>query len=468
MTARLAVVMMLGFAPVPASADRGKDREVVLAASDFYAATVGGATALAAADVATSLFYEGHGLRIDAVDRESVIGAPGRHELHELNFVLGDPHDLVAFRVGRQRVAGGFWLLVDGVAVRRSPTEGLTFELVGGVRAFSNGRAELILRPKPNLVPLLAVTASYRSQRAQLAASVVGTRDVLTLRRGLDPLSGAFGANGETSGTPITVTRELPELFIDASGAVQASQAITAFGGMSVGNRYEVELSPRPELLEADPALRSRLLRSLSVFAAIDHRMTSRHRVTWSLVTVRAKTTFQVTDDAVRRPSASFVEVGARYRFTASARVRWLAHLKLRERDGGLVVHPTAGLTLGPRSRGTTFELEVGAAVRTGVPQAVGFQPRRTWVVDASLRHRAALGELRLGVQYSDVLPGATIPDRDDAPVALQLYPYTLEAQQFAYARTFVERGHWFAGADLEAALGHAQLRAFVQFGYAR
>jgi hypothetical protein len=447
----------------------------LMLAVDSYVSSLGGDLDTAAvADVATTIFYEYGGprdvyaIRFDLVDRESLIGGLPRRELHELNLTLGRERDPLSVRIGRQRVPGGFWLFADGIAVRHAISKRTTVAVVGGLRSFSNARAELLLRSAPVFAGVAGLAVTVQTDHSQLGASLVSTRDIVTLPRGLDPVLGAFEASATTPGTPLRSTHVLPELFVDVSAITQPSKRVTAFGGITVGNRYEVELSPRPDLLIDDPTVRSRLLRSLGAFAAVDHRPSRHHRFLWSLNTVIAKTTFEVDGDDTERPSASFVEVGGRYRWTASKRLRWTAGNRLRFRDGSLVERSTLGVLVGHPER-TSLAIEAGVDLRLGKPTGEGYVARRSWVTNASLQHRSGGLDARVGVSYADVLPGSTIAAlREDAPVELRLFPFTLEAQRFTYVRAMYQAERWSIGADIEWALTNDQARALLQIGYAR
>jgi hypothetical protein len=463
-----------GLALASATAHSEPVRDHFAAAVDVYAANVGGETTAAIADVATSIVYEHggpedrFGLRFDLVDRESMIGGGPRRELHELNVTFGRAKDPISARFGRQRVVGGFWLFADGVALRHAITKATRIDVVAGLRAFSNARAELVLRRRPIALPLVALSATRTTARSQLGASIVATRDVVTLGRGFAPSLGAFEGSGVTPGAPIVASYVLPEVFVDVSALAQPSSTLTLFGGATAGNRYEVELSPRPDLLIDDPTVHPRLLRSFGGFAAVDHRPSKRHQFLWSANAVLAKTKFEVTGDDAVRPSASFLELGARYRFRATPALRITAGNRLRRRDGDLVERPTLGVVLGQPAR-TSIVVETGVDLRFGSPRGEGFAARRSWVVNASIQQRAGELDARAGIHYADALPGSQVDRlREDAPVELQLFPYTLEAQRFAYARTHLQLGHWSVGCDLEWALEHVQLRALVQIGYAR
>lgn len=442
-TAALAVLGALG----AASSARADVR--VLVAADSYVATTSGVSSEAAADIAWSAHVESRGADRDAVldwvERESLIGATPRRELHELAYVeRGIPG--LELTLGRFRVPGGFWLMADGAEVALR-SDAIAAGVFGGSRSFTNGRSDTLLTSAPHPLPLAGAAITTRGE-IQATASYTYTADRVSLYRG----------------DGVMATSREPEQFVDGELAAPVGAHGFFTVGANAGSRYLVSYPTADARITDDPALENAWFGSQSAYALYDARLGD-WRLDGGASALRTKLG-QAGDPHLAAINGSFVEgtlratwrggragrVDGRYRARvwADHRLSHRAEVSGQWRRGALEVSARVGLD-----------------VHQGAMTAPGMVASRTLLYRASLGRKTSGSDLAVGVAavaaLGDELSAGPAQDAGD-----QRAPYTLEARSYGFVRAFATRGGWFGGIDGEANLRGDGVRALVQIGYSR
>lgn len=432
---------------VAASDARAELRALV--AGDCYLATVPRSDVDHVGTVALSAHVEWtaaeRSAALDWVSRESLFGGPPRRELHELRYLeQGLPG--LELTLGRFRVPGGFWLIVDGagVALRR---DRLSVGVFGGSRSFTNGRAETLLTSAPAPLPLVGAQVTTRGELAASLAYVL-TADRVSLYRGQG----------------MTATARTPEQFLDAELATALGRAGFVTAGASVGTRYLVTYPTSLDALTAAPALDSQWFSAQSGYAMIDYKL-GQWRLGGVASAVRTKLA-QATDPQLQSFSGSYVDATARAQWRPSP--QWRANARYRLRlwaDGRRAQRAEAEASW---SRGAwRAQGRLGLDAHDGDREAPGLVSTRTLFYRASAGARTAHVELSAGVAataaLADELTSAPGADERD-----QRAPYTLEARSYVFAHAFATWGQWFAGVDAEASWRGEGARTLLQLGWSR
>lgn len=420
-----------------------------LIAADTYLATVPGAAVEYAGSAALSAHVEWARERqravLDWVSREDLFGGPARRELHELSYVERRLPGL-ELTLGRFRVPGGFWLIVDGagVAVRRGR---LTAGVVGGSRSFTNGRAETLLTASPAPLPLVGAVATLRGAWAASVA-YVATADRISLYRGQGSLA----------------TERVPEQFLDAELARPLGRAGFVTAGVSLGSRYLVTYPTAQADVTAAPTLTTRWFAAQSAYAMLDWRLGA-----WRLGAVASAVRTklgQVADPELASFSGSYGEGTARAQWRPGPKWQLDARYRLRRwADGRRAqrVESTASWRRGP----WLAQGRLGLDAHHSDDEAPGLASTSTLFFRASAGHKTARTEVVAGAAATAALgdelslaPGIDAGDRRA--------PYTLEARSFGFVRAFATAGAWFAGFDGEASWRGQGVRALLQLGWSR
>jgi hypothetical protein len=434
---------ILALAASPAAADvRG------LVAADGYVA--GTAHTTDVADIAWSAHVDWRealrGAVFDWVERESLVGDTPRRELHELAYTER-ALDPLAITVGRFRVPGGFWLIADGASVT---ARGNVVELsaYGGSRSFTNGRAETLLTPSPNPLPLVGAAVTTRGDIAT-ALSYTYTNDRVVLYRGLGEMD--------------SVTQ--PEQFADAEVLAAIGDDVYITGGATMGSRYLVTYPTDAARIADDPRLENVWFGSQAAYALVDWRL-GEWRLDAGAAALRTKLGQGSADN---QPFASITgsfgegtlraswrhdrtwRVDARYRarLWADRRVAHRAQASAAWQHGALVVEAMAGVDVHRNPR-----------------MVPGFTKSTSLLYRASVGRKTDASELAVGAAAVSAIGDEAQAGPDDTADARA--PYTLEARSYAFVRTFARAGAWFGGLDGELDFTGGGLRALLQIGCAR
>ena len=394
----------------------------VLVAADSYLATTPSIATDSAADVAWSAHVEARdperSLVIDWVERESLIGAAPRRELHELSYVeRGIPG--LEVTLGRFRVPGGFGLALRAGAV--------TAGAFAGSRSFTNGRSETLLTSAPHPLPLVGAAVTLRGE-LQAALSYTYTADRVALYRG----------------DGVIATSRQPEQFIDAELASAIGEHGFVMLGATAGSRYLVTFPTAGAQATDDPALENVWFGSQSVYALGDARRGA-WRLDASVAALRTKLG-QTSEPELAAISGSFLEgaLRATWRPDRAWRLDGRYRVRLRSDHG----------------RGQRAELAADAMT------APGFASHRTLLYRASIGRKTAGSDLAVGLAATAALGDELSTSPGDA--GDQRAPYTLEARSYGFLHLFATHGAWFGGLDGEANLHGDGVRALLQIGFAR
>lgn len=420
-----------------------------LFALDSYLATDSSDHDVAVADVAWSAHLEWRSRRRDAtfdfVERESLIGGPGRRELHEL-VVVDRSFEPWSITLGRFRVPGGFWLIADGggLSVRR---DALELAVYGGARSFTNGRVETLLTRSPHFLPLVGAAITHRGDvQARLAYTYTRDRVVLP------------GA-----GTVMPSTQ--PEQFLDAEVLAQVGERISVTSGATMGTRYLVSYPTTAAQLADDPRLETMWFGSQAAYLVVDVRAAA-WRFGGAIAALRTKLGQLTETPAAAAITGSFVEASARATWRRDR--SWRVVLRYRARvwaDTRSAHRAHAAATW--RAGVLDVQLAAGIDVHAGATPGSGYVDRTTVLYRASVGRKTATSEVATGVaassQIGDELTAGPGDDSGDTRA-----PYTLEARSYGFVRAFVTNGPWFGGVDVEVDLHGNGIRALLQAGWGR
>ncbi len=449
----------------------------LLAAADFYGANGPDGGPLAAAELGLQLHGEVRDLarrvdlHLDFQDREGFQGNPSRRELHQLNVVVRDLWGRLDITAGRFSVPGGFWLFVDGAGVKIRFYKGLSVQLYGGLRAFTNARADANLTADPLLLPLVGGAIAYDHDKVHASVAVTWTRDLIDLPRGIVPDGGSYSLSGSTSGPPLSARSQQPELFIDGQFVVLPHKAWFLAGGLTFGSRYDVTYSSDLALVAAAPAVTVQTLQSFMAYVIAEWRPLKRFRMSYSFAVDRVKifTDKSPIDNTQPTDPGAFMDhtLKASYRIWHALRLE--ARYRIRASD--TLNHRIELALLGDRLwRGLGVFASLGGTIlqsdterdqiaRNSVTVSGGLSFLTAWLnAKAGILYTGQIGD---GLGYSSHARVAL-----DAGPSLQLSPFALSAQRFAFVRLFGSYRHFFAGLDTEMGLDAHQVRLLAQIGY--
>ncbi len=428
-----------------------------LIAADTYIATQPGYTSDDAADVAWSAHVEwrapDRGATLDIVDRESLIGTAPKRELHELSYV-DRSIDHLAITVGRFRVPGGFWLMVDGaeLAARWDTVE---LGVFGGSRSFTNARVDTLLGSSPHPLPLVGAALTHRGE-IQTALAYTRTSDLVELSLGNDQIA----------------TSRQPEQFLDADVFAPIGDHVLVTGGATAGSRYLVTYPTAAEPIGAAPQLANVWFGSQAAYAIVDW-----HAGAWRLDgTVAALRTKlgQTTDAQIDTPAdaaalaaitGSFVETTVRATWRRSRSLRIDARYRSRV-WADLRDEQRAQLVVDGRLGALDVQLSVGINEdrNRGVP---GYVDSTTLLYRASIGRKTASTEVAIGAAAVAAIGDETAAGPGDDPDDTRA-PYTLGARSYGFVQAFARRGGWFGGLDGELDMHGGGARVLVQLRWAR
>lgn len=420
-----------------------------LVAADAYLATLPGAAVEYAGTAAMSAHLEWSGPRqravLDGVSREDLFGGPARRELHELSYVDRRLPRL-ELTLGRFRVPGGFWLIVDGAgaAVRHGR---LTAGVFGGSRAFTNGRAETLLTASPAPLPLGGASVTVRGPWSASVA-YVATADRVSLYRGQGQLA----------------TQRVPEQFLDAELASPLGRDGFVTAGVSLGSRYLVTYPTAAPALTAEPTLTHRWFAAQSAYAMLDYKLGT-WRLSGIAAAVRTKLG-QVADPALASFSGSYGEGTARAQWRPAPAWRLDARYRLRLWADGRRAQRLES-SAGWRRGAWVAHGRLGLDAHHGEAEAPGLGSTRSLFFRASAGHKTPRTELAAGAAATAAL-GDELALAPGLEARDHRAPYTLEARSFGFVRAFATAGAWFAGFDGEASWRGQGVRALLQLGWSR
>jgi hypothetical protein len=382
---------------------------------------------------------------VDYVERESLVGGAPRRELHELAFTDRSIESLT-ITVGRFRVPGGFWLIVDGagVAVRHGDLE---LAVYGGARSFTNARAETLLTSSPVFLPLAGAAATLHGDvQAKLAYTY--TRDLLVL-----------------PGDGVMAPPSKPDQYVDAEVLAQLSHDVMVMAAATAGTRYLVTYPTGAAAISVDPTLQTMWLGSLSGYAMVDVRAGD-WRISTSLAATRTKVG-QLTDTtAAAAITGSFIESSTRALWSYDRMRRATLRYRARVFADGRHAH-RAYVSGDWRARWLNLQLGGGADLHTGAVAGSGYVNTKTLLARGSVGVKTHTAEVALGVAAASSIGDelSVVPPDDPND---RRNPYTLEARSYAFLHAFATHGDWFAGFDLEREFRDWGMRGLVQVGWAR
>ncbi len=417
-------------------------------------------------------------LKLDYVDREAIFGNTPRHELHELSVRVKNLGRRVDLTAGRFLAPNGFWLFVDGAAARVRLPLGLSAEVYGGLRAFTNGRAEADLRPDPLLLPLVGMAVNFDDALVHWVICYTYTQDVLDLHRGLRPDGGDYVRDGSTTGMERVARPRAAEHFLDAHVLVLPHPKLFFQGGFSLGARYEVIYSSVSTQIGAPPIIDSMPMRAVTGFLVLEWRPLKRVRLSASVLYDRIKVASEASplDGTTPVPSGSFLDNTLKANVRLWRMLGTTGRYRLRLRDNGDVVHRVDLSVQGDR---LFYGLGLFASFGGDFYQSSrpvgrdGLVAQSSVVSSAGLSYEKKQATVRAGLSYTDAVGpvfgySTLLAEAIGEGPQSTLSPLTQEGQRFAFLRTFLTLGHVFAGLDAELGLTGTHFRLLSQVGYAQ
>jgi hypothetical protein len=416
---------------------------------DTYVANLPGERYLATGEAAVALGFlqqrADYSIRIDAAARGSWVSKESKLELRELTASFPLPRKL-QLDLGRLRVNNDYWLVADGAALRATLPQGFTLTASGGLRSLSSTRQELVLRAHPTLIPLVSVGGTWENETDWASVSANRTEELVVEQQN---------------------AQRKPDTFFDAAGFYRASDTVSFVANASVGTQFTVNRSSNPLLFEEDASVKQAIFKAATGFVGVDINPSKTHRFFVNALATRER--YAQTVDDVATLSGSFAETSMTYRYRPSAVLSASGRGRVRYRDGQWIVRPSLAVTWGQpkhRALSVTAAFDANAGKSQPAPDTLS---RRAFFVDVNGVYLFGRLETKLGIHHSDSFASTKFTTlRENDPPSLKLFPLVLEAQRYAYAQLFYQRGTWFASVDLEASLDERLFKSLIQVGVVR